>query len=90
MEREYIVSGKLTDGSEFEDRIMARNRDEALLITLENWRHHPDGKSTSFTEMYVSTTSDKIDKLEDELRSSKQIGLALFVVSVILAFMTMF
>lgn len=85
MKREYIVTGKLTNGNDYEDRVMAEHRDAALLIAIENWQHDPDSIFNSFTEIKVSTSFDKIEKLEEELRSSKQVTFAAIVIAVVAA-----
>lgn len=83
MKREYIVTGKLTNGNDYEDRVMAAHRDDALLIAIENWQHDPDSLLHSFTELKVTTSFDKIENLEEELRSSKQVTFAAIVIAVV-------
>lgn len=85
MKREYIVTGKLSNGNDYEARVMAEHRDAALLIAIENWEQDPDSYFNSFTEIKVSTSFAKIEKLEEELRSSKQLTFAMIVIAVVAA-----
>lgn len=88
MKKEYLVTGKMSDGNDYSHTVIATNEQTAIEQAMKDWSHDVDSIYYYFTELKATAVYDRIAELEFELKVATSFTWILIILSLIMGILT--